>query len=146
MDPLAAWKELLNALTDLDWERVLEAAENLVDWIANGGFPPEVIVLTGDGQSNLGRFVYGPELNRSVVTSACRFAIQLANGILENHSVRPDGERFRLSCIDCDSNGPESFEEAIRAGWARIQFVPESHSRNYLGVCPECRKHIEAAQ
>ena len=29
MDPLAAWKELLDALTEMDWERVLESAENL---------------------------------------------------------------------------------------------------------------------
>ena len=27
MDPLAAWKELLDALTEMDWERVLETAE-----------------------------------------------------------------------------------------------------------------------
>ena len=40
MDPLAAWKELLDALTEMDWERVLEAAENLLEWITNGGCPP----------------------------------------------------------------------------------------------------------
>ena len=70
MDPLAAWKELLDALSEMDWDRVLETAENLLEWITNGGFPPEVIALTGDGQSYLGRVVYGPELNRTVVDAA----------------------------------------------------------------------------
>ena len=146
MDPLAAWKELLDALAEMDWEQVLETAENLLDWITNGGFPPEVIALTGDGQRYLGRVVYGPELNRSVVDSACRFAIQLASGMLKNKSTSSDDVPFSLSCVDCDVDSPATFDEAIRAGWTRIRFVPESPAENYLGLCPECRRLVESSQ
>jgi hypothetical protein len=43
-------------------------------------------------------------------------------------------------------DSPATFDEAIRAGWTRIRFVPESPAENYLGLCPECRKLIESSQ
>lgn len=146
MDPLATWKELLEALTEMDWERALEAAENLLEWITNGGFPPEVILLTGDGQHDIARVVYGPELNRSVVDSACRFAIQLASDMLKRTSQDSDAVAFSLSCVDCDTDSPSSFEEAIRVGWSRIRFTPESPAENFLGLCPECRRLNESSR
>jgi hypothetical protein len=146
MDPLAAWKDLLDAMTEMDWERVLETAEIQLDWITNGGFPPEVIALTGDSQSYLGRVVYGPELNRTVVDAACRFAIQLAKEMLKSKSTSSDDVPFSLSCVDCDVDSPATFNEAIRAGWTEICFVPESPAENYLGLCPECRKLNESTQ
>lgn len=139
MDPLAAWKELLDAVAEMDWERVLETAENLLEWITNGGFPPEVIALIGDGPNDLARSVYGPELNRSIVEVGCRFAIQLANGMLTNSPNDVLAAGFTLSCVDCDAHSPATFDEAVNAGWTRIRFVPESPAENYLGLCPECR-------
>jgi hypothetical protein len=144
MDPLAAWKELLEALVEMDWERVQESAENLLDWITHGGFPPEVIVMRGDGKNNPARYVYGREFNRAVVDSACRFAIQLANEMLKNASQNSADVAFSLSCIDCDIDSPETHDAAIQSGWTQIRFVPESPAENFLGLCPECRKLSES--
>ena len=146
MDPLAAWKELLDALTEMDWERVLETAENLLDWITKGGFPPEVIMLAGDAQKRLTRNVYGPELNRSMVDAACRFAIQLAKDRLKNALQNSDHGGFRLSCIECDIDSPVTFEEAIESGWTRMHPVPEGPAENFLGLCPDCRNLTETSR
>ena len=140
MDPAAAWNELISALVDMDWARVQETAEALLDWITQGGFPPEVIVLSGDGQAYLARVVYGPELNRSVVKSVSRFAIQLASELMRTPGNSPQQAVFTLSCSDCDVDSPETLDEAVRSGWTRIRFVPESPSENFLGVCPACRR------
>ncbi len=146
MDPLAAWKELLDALTEMDWERVLETAENLLDWITKGGFPPEVVELAGDEQKLLARNVYGPELNRSMVDAACRFAIQLAKDRLKNASQNFAHGAFSLSCIECDIGSPATFEEAMQSGWTRMHLVPEGPTENFLGLCPECRKLTESSR
>lgn len=146
MDPLAAWKELLDALAEMDWERVLETAENLLEWITNGGFPPDVIMLKSDGQKNRDRNVHGSELNRVIVDAACRFAIQLANDMLKKASGNLADGVFSLSCIDCDIDSPATYDDAIQSGWTRIRLVPESPAENFLGLCPECRKLIESSQ
>ncbi|MBL8820437.1 MAG: hypothetical protein JNL58_30720 [Planctomyces sp.] len=139
MDPLAAWKELLDALAELDWERVLETAENLLEWITYGGFPPEVIALTDNGQNHVDQKIYVQDLNRSLVELVCCFAIRLAKRMLKNKLTNRHDVPFRLSCVVCNADSLVSFGEAIRVGWTRIGFVPESPVENLLGLCPQCR-------
>ena len=50
----------------------------------------------------------------------------------------PDGVPFTLSCYGCDCDSPESYDEAVQAGWTLIQFTPDGLAENYLGLCPEC--------
>ncbi len=49
MDPHAALQDLLIAVQDGDIERVHELSEALTEWMARGGYPPEII-----GRSSLG--------------------------------------------------------------------------------------------
>jgi hypothetical protein len=42
MDPQVTWNNLLNAYQAADWPRVEEAAETLLAWLAQGGFPPRL--------------------------------------------------------------------------------------------------------
>ena len=49
-----------------------------------------------------------------------------------------DDVPFTLSCINCDSESPETYAEAVQAGWTLIQYTPNGLSENYLGLCPEC--------
>jgi hypothetical protein len=49
-----------------------------------------------------------------------------------------DDVPFTLSCYGCDCDSPDSYEEAIAAGWTDIQFTPDGLAENYLGFCPEC--------
>lgn len=42
MDPQAALVTMLNAMEENDREATLEAMQNLSDWIASGGFMPQV--------------------------------------------------------------------------------------------------------
>ncbi len=45
---------------------------------------------------------------------------------------------FSLSCYECDSDSPPSYEAAVQAGWTEIQYTPDGLAENYLGLCPEC--------
>ena len=47
MDPEAAWKELLHARLERDWDRAEELAEGLLNWLDKGGGPP---VTVGDAR------------------------------------------------------------------------------------------------
>lgn len=38
MDPVACWKELVQAIEDHDWDTVSERATALKDWVSAGGF------------------------------------------------------------------------------------------------------------
>ena len=49
-----------------------------------------------------------------------------------------DDVPFTLSCYHCDAGDPESYQEAIEAGWLYIQYTPDGLTENYLGLCPEC--------
>jgi hypothetical protein len=40
MDPNATLRELIEAAVRGDWESMLEAANDLAEWIDKGGFPP----------------------------------------------------------------------------------------------------------
>ena len=43
MDPQAAWKELLEARCQRDWNRAEELANALLEWLQRRGFPPQTI-------------------------------------------------------------------------------------------------------
>lgn len=51
---------------------------------------------------------------------------------------------FSLACEACDG-GMEigSYEEALAAGWTGICYAPDLPMANFLGLCPECRRHEE---
>ena len=40
---------------------------------------------------------------------------------------------FSLSCIECDADSPDSYEDAVKDGWTRIEFHPEGLSEKFLG-------------
>ena len=141
MDPQVAWQELIDAFHDLDSERVRDLAEGLLHWMAHGGFPPETMAVS---QLVVGRLSeptrsLGRDWNRSVALAACGYALDLAAKVLQDPNGIPRGVPFTLSCCDCDSGDPESYEEAVAAGWTDIRFVPQSVAENFLGMCPECQ-------
>lgn len=41
MDPTACYRSMCYAFEAGDYETAVEAAENLVNWLRRGGFPPE---------------------------------------------------------------------------------------------------------
>jgi hypothetical protein len=45
MDPNAAWLALAQAVADDEWETAAEIADNLLTWLARGGFPPTITGL-----------------------------------------------------------------------------------------------------
>lgn len=68
MDPQTAWDELLEALRERDWDRVQDLASGLLTWLSSNGFPPRAV--TG---SDL-----GPDWDRELALTGCRFALALA--------------------------------------------------------------------
>ncbi|MBX3436987.1 MAG: hypothetical protein KF861_05820 [Planctomycetaceae bacterium] len=50
---------------------------------------------------------------------------------------------FTLSCEECDAASPETYEEAVAAGWTEIVFFPQGSAENYLGLCPDCRRRFD---
>lgn len=141
MDPQVAWRELIEAFHDLDWDRVHDLADGLVHWMKHGGFPPETLAVS---QLVVGRLSeptrsLGNDWNRSVALAACGYALDLATQVLQDPNGIPRGVPFTLSCCDCDSGHPESYVEAVAAGWINIRFVPQSVAENFLGLCPECQ-------
>lgn len=42
MDPNQAWTDLCAAVADDDWDTASEIADNLLDWLTKGGFPPHI--------------------------------------------------------------------------------------------------------
>ena len=41
MDPQVAWNELLLAVANRKWKQAEDHAENLLEWMHKGGFPPQ---------------------------------------------------------------------------------------------------------
>lgn len=50
MDPQATIRDLVDAVSEHDWDRVDELAAALLTWMGKGGFPPVLI-----GQESLGK-------------------------------------------------------------------------------------------
>lgn len=42
MDPNATWQRLAEAVSAESWEEAVEAAGDLSEWLARGGFPPRI--------------------------------------------------------------------------------------------------------
>lgn len=127
MDPQAIWKELLEAWKTHDWAELQEAAKGLKQWMARGGFPPDVLPQLG----------MGPLWNRAVVRAVCEFALQIAWQVLQSPNGIPTGILFSMFCIDCDAGSPASYEDAVTVGWTGIEFRPDLPMGNFLGYCPE---------
>jgi hypothetical protein len=68
MDPQTAWHDLLDALSEQDWDRVEELADGLLHWLRANGFPPRAV--TG---SDL-----GADWDREIAVAGCRFALAKA--------------------------------------------------------------------
>lgn len=65
MDPQAAWNDLVLAYEMEDWPSVDECAMALLNWLKEGGFPP---------QTTRGRTL-SDKWNRAVVNAACHQAL-----------------------------------------------------------------------
>ncbi len=50
----------------------------------------------------------------------------------------PEDVPFTLICVECDVDGPGSYDEALVEGWQRVTYDPELPSSYFIGVCPEC--------
>ena len=42
MDPNATWHDLALSVQLADWDTASEQAQNLLDWLDKGGFPPKI--------------------------------------------------------------------------------------------------------
>jgi hypothetical protein len=42
MDPNQTWRDLSQAFSDDDWDRIDELASSLAEWLDRGGFPPSI--------------------------------------------------------------------------------------------------------
>ena len=139
MDPNAAWLELMDAFRQLDWDRVHELAEGLLQWMDRDGFPPETSVRnSANGVVADSLWSLGSEWNRTVAQAACRYAVNLAKQVLKDPDGIPHGVPFTLSCCKCDVDGPGDYYQAVDAGWFRIRFVPQNVGENFIGLCPNC--------
>ena len=72
MDPQTAWDDLLDALSEQDWDRVEELADGLLHWLGGNGFPPRAV--TG---SDL-----GADWDRHIALAGCPFALAKARQAL----------------------------------------------------------------
>ncbi|MFO0967864.1 MAG: hypothetical protein U0793_20060 [Gemmataceae bacterium] len=66
MDPQAAWDQLLCAYAEGDWDVIEQRATDLLAWLDNGGFPPQVL------RQNL-----GPHWNRALARAGCLIALEI---------------------------------------------------------------------
>ena len=117
-----------------------DLADGLLQWMNGGGFSPETSVVRKpvDGSRNEPPKSLGPNWNRTVAQAACRYALDLANQVLNDSDGIPHGVPFTLSCCNCDVDGPGDYYKAVDAGWFRIRFVPQSPGENFIGLCPDC--------
>jgi hypothetical protein len=70
MDPEIAWRSMLEALGASEMETACAYAEDLLDWIRRGGFPPRIVTvptLPAELQS---------ELDKQLAMVACEFVLQ----------------------------------------------------------------------
>ena len=118
---------MLEAWKDHDWEELQAAAKDLKNWMARGGFPPDIVSQPA----------MGPLWNRAVVRAACEFALQMAWQVLQSPEGIPEGVAFSVSCFECDTTSPASYTQAVAAGWRGIEFRPDLPMENFLGYCPD---------
>lgn len=52
MDPSTVWQQMSEAVEEDDWERAAELADDLLEWLRKGGFPPCI-----SGQEKFDRLV-----------------------------------------------------------------------------------------
>ncbi len=62
-----------------------------------------------------------------------------------SHAI-PRDVPFSLSCTVCDTDSPDSYEDAVSDGWTLIEYFPQGDSENFLGLCPDCRRNEEEIQ
>ena len=67
----------------------------------------------------------------------CDLAMETVNEVRRAPNGIPPDVPFVLSCVDCDAEGPGSYDGAVAEGWARIRFFPNSLAENFLGYCPD---------
>jgi hypothetical protein len=65
MDPQATWQRLLDAYASQNWIDAKEVAEDLLAWLRNSGFPPQI----------LSSHSMDAPWNRTLAEAACRFVI-----------------------------------------------------------------------
>lgn len=68
MDPNAAWQMMVNALESANWRVVQTHANDLLDWLHMGGFPPDI----SEGR------VTDRYWNRQIAIYACKLARLIA--------------------------------------------------------------------
>ena len=65
MDPQAAWQRLIDAYASRNWIEATAAAEDLLAWLRNGGFPPQTLSSPSMDDA----------WNQMLAEAACRFVI-----------------------------------------------------------------------
>ena len=128
MDPQESYLRLLAAWMNRDWADLAELAEALLNWLDNGGFPPE---------PNYPKEM-GNEWNAVMVRATCNFARARANNVLDDENEIPSEVPFRLTCVSCQEDGPATYADATTNGWQAVQYIPNSISTPFLGICPSC--------
>jgi hypothetical protein len=66
MDPQAAWNEMLEAVIQRDRDQAQERADGLLEWMRNGGFPPQTTAVA-----------MRPQWNRTMAEFGCLMVLQL---------------------------------------------------------------------
>lgn len=128
MDPQESYKRLLRAWMNRDWSDLAELAQAMLDWLDKGGFPPEPYYPLEMGR----------EWNTLVVRATCQFALSRAENVLDDEHEIPSEVPFCLTCINCQIDGPDTFENSQTNGWHAVQYIPNSHLTAFLGICPSC--------
>jgi len=127
MDPQATWNDLTDAWCEGDWDKVLECASALQEWIEGIWVPPDTV--PGKKMGSL--------WDKVLVRATCDFAGSLAKQVIDSEDGIPRSVPFSVSCFECDAATPDSYEEAVSEGWTQIVFRPEGLAENFMGCCPE---------
>lgn len=127
MDIQQQWKDLLAAWLGLDWPKVKDTADSILEKLERHEVAP--FVLPGPQM--------GDPWNRVVVLAACQHMKGLAEQVIAAPNGIPPDIPFSLSCCECDADGVDSFEHAIAEGWTSIDFYPQGAGENFIGLCPE---------
>ena len=70
MDPQATWDQLLAAYVAGDWDVIEERANDLLEWLDRGGFPPKILQIED----------IDPEWNSVLAQAGCHYALASVQG------------------------------------------------------------------
>ena len=74
MDPDSSWQSLLDALRNQDWESAREVAQDLLDWLTIGGFPPKSVMAQDQ------------DFLRTLAIAGCEYVLFRTQGSSSDHN------------------------------------------------------------